>query len=193
MCADPLNTYRAKRDFSKTTEPEGRRLVSGDEPTFVVQKHSARRLHYDVRVEVDGVMPSWAVPKGPSYDPQVKRLAVHVEDHPLDYQDFEGTIASGEYGAGTVIVWDRGTYRNITERRGKPVPMSDAIEDGHVSVWFDGVKLHGGWSLTRIRGRAGGSQDTWLMVKRKDEFADPALDITEVAPNSVLVEGNAGQ
>ena len=177
-----LHEYRKKRDFARTPEPTGGD-PSGAEPTFVVQKHAATRLHYDVRFEVDGVMPSWAVPKGPSYDPKVKRLAVHVEDHPLDYQTFEGTIPAGEYGGGSVIVWDRGTYRNLTESHGRPVPMREAIEAGHVSLWLDGEKLRGGWSLTRTGGR--GTKENWIMVKRRDEAADPDLDITTSAPESV--------
>lgn len=180
---DPaLHEYRKKRDFARSPEPTGGD-PSGAEPTFVVQKHAATRLHYDVRFEVDGVMPSWAVPKGPSYDPKVKRLAVHVEDHPLDYQSFEGTIPAGEYGGGSVIVWDRGTYRNLTESHGRSVPMREAIEAGHVSLWLDGEKLRGGWSLTRTGGR--GAKENWIMVKRRDEAADPDLDITARAPESV--------
>ena len=186
---DSLARYRAKRRFDATPEPEGVVVAGlgaeGEGNLFVVQKHRARRLHYDFRLEVDGVMPSWAVPKGPSYDPKVKRLAVHVEDHPLDYRTFEGTIPRGEYGAGAVIVWDAGAYRNITERRGQPVAMRDAIEAGHVSVWLDGQKLHGGWSLTRTGSGAPGD-DTWIMIKRRDEYANPSLDITAEAPASVL-------
>lgn len=179
---DALATYRAKRDFTKTAEPQtGTPSATG--PAFVVQKHAARRLHYDFRLEVDGVMPSWAVPKGPSYDPKAKRLAMHVEDHPLDYQDFEGTIPKGEYGGGSVIVWDAGTYRNITERHGRTVPMREAIDNGHVSVWLEGTKLHGGWSLTRT-GRSEEERDAWIMVKRRDEFAG-AEDVTETRPESV--------
>lgn len=183
--ADRLKTYRAKRDFSKTSEPEGGAPRPGSAPTFVVQKHAARALHYDFRVEVDGAMPSWAVPKGPSYDPKVKRLAVHVEDHPLDYQDFEGTIGHGEYGGGGVIVWDKGTYDNITEQDGKGVSMSDAIARGHFSVVLAGYKLKGGWSFTRTS-KPGDRQDTWIMVKRKDEFANADFDVTEALPESVL-------
>lgn len=180
---DRLDRYRSKRDFSKTSEPEGGLPGGSGASTFVVQKHAARALHYDFRIEVDGVMPSWAVPKGPSYDPKVKRLAVHTEDHPLDYQYFEGTIPDAEYGGGEVIVWDNGTYRNITEHAGKQVPAREAIERGHLSVWLDGTKLHGGWSLTRTA-RPGDRQDAWIMVKRKDEHADPGLDITVTAPRS---------
>jgi bifunctional non-homologous end joining protein LigD len=180
--ADPLDTYRAKRDFTRTAEPQGG--ASHDQPTFVVQKHAARRLHYDFRLEVDGVMPSWAVPKGPSYDPKVKRLAVHVEDHPLDYQDFEGAIPKGEYGGGSVMVWDMGTYENITVHDAKPVPMRQAIDRGHVSIRLEGNKLRGGWSLTRTA-RSGDHQDTWIMVKRSDETADPSRHVVEDEPRSV--------
>jgi bifunctional non-homologous end joining protein LigD len=190
--ADTLKTYRDKRDFTKTAEPEGPGKSETHEgetasPTFVVQKHAARALHYDFRLEVEGVMPSWAVPKGPSYDPKVKRLAVHVEDHPLDYQDFEGLIPGGEYGGGAVIVWDRGTYRNITERDGRAVSMLKAIDGGHVSVWLEGTKLRGGWSLTRTA-KPDDRQEAWIMVKRKDEFADAGLDITESAPRSAKTD-----
>lgn len=192
---DALDDYRRKRDFDRTREPESGAPSPG-EPAFVVQKHAARRLHYDVRVEVDGVMPSWAVPKGPSYDPKVKRLAVHIEDHPLDYQSFEGTIPTGEYGGGSVIVWDRGKFRNLTERDGRPLPMRDAIDAGHVSIWLEGTKLKGGWSLTRTSST--GAKESWIMVKRRDETADADLDITASAPESVrsgrrIEEIRAGQ
>jgi len=176
---DPLRTYKQKRRFDATPEPAGEVGEPGGD-AFVVQKHRARRLHYDFRLEVDGVMPSWAVPKGPSYDPKAKRLAVHVEDHPLDYRTFEGNIPGGEYGAGSVIVWDEGTYRNITEHNGQPLGMREAIEKGHVSVWLDGTKLHGGWSLTRTR------DNDWIMVKRRDEWADESRDIEESAPASAV-------
>jgi bifunctional non-homologous end joining protein LigD len=188
--ADSLDTYRAKRDFTRTAEPQAG--TSRDRPTFVVQKHAARRLHYDFRLEVDGVMPSWAIPKGPSYDPKVKRLAVHVEDHPLDYQDFEGTIPKGEYGGGSVIVWDSGTYENITEHRGKPIPMREAIDRGHVSIRLDGTKLHGGWSLTRTA-RPGDRQDSWIMVKRADDTADPSRDVVSDEPGSVKTQRTVEQ
>jgi bifunctional non-homologous end joining protein LigD len=183
MSDDPLQRYRSKRDFDVTPEPSGDSHAEAATATggnsYVVQKHAARRLHYDLRFEVDGVMASWAVPKGPSYDPKVKRLAVHVEDHPLDYRTFEGMIPGREYGAGSVIVWDEGTYTNITERRGKPVGVREAIEGGHLSVFLDGQKLHGGWALTRT------GENNWIMVKRRDDWADPSLDIEEAAPQSV--------
>ena len=179
-----LGEYNAKRDFSKTPEPSGGEST-GDVPTFVIQKHAATRLHYDVRFEVDGVMPSFPVPQGPSYDPKVKRLAVHTEDHPLDYQTFEGVIPKGEYGGGEVIIWDRGTYRNISHKGPKPLSMTDAIKGGHFSVFFEGEKLHGGWSFTRTS-RKDDDKEQWIMVKRKDEFADPSRDIVKERPESVV-------
>ncbi len=153
------------------------------DPIFVIQKHDASRLHYDFRLEVGGVLRSWAIPKGPSTDPREKRLAVEVEDHALDYADFEGVISSG-YGAGTVIVWDTGTYRNVTERDGREVPLEEALERGHASVWLEGRKLRGGWSLQRM-GR-GGAKPQWLLVKRRDEEADARRNPTSTQPESVL-------
>jgi len=179
MGDDPLRRYQEKRRFDRTPEPRGE-VGGGAGSSFVVQKHHARSLHYDLRLEVDGVMASWAVPKGPSYDPKVKRLAVHVEDHPLDYRSFEGNIPGGDYGAGSVIVWDTGTYRNLTEHDAAPVGMREGIDNGHLSVWFDGTKLHGGWSLTRTR------RDDWILVKRRDEWADASLDIEATEPASAL-------
>jgi bifunctional non-homologous end joining protein LigD len=178
---DRLERYRAKRSFDATPEPAGNLAAPHDgDPRFVVQKHHARRLHYDFRLEADGVLVSWAVPKGPSLDPKAKRLAVHVEDHPLDYEHFEGVIPGAQYGSGTVIVWDEGTYRNITTRRGRPVDVVQAVQDGHLSFWLEGRKLHGGWSLTRT------ADEQWILVKRRDEHADPSLDITASAPDSIL-------
>lgn len=171
---DTLAEYHRRRDFGRTREPEGRDDAPGDgqRPSFVVQIHDASSMHFDVRLEAEGVLKSWAVPKGPSGDPHDKRLAMPTEDHPLGYRDFEGTIAEGEYGAGAVIVWDEGTYRNLTaDRRGRPVPVAEAVERGHVSFWLDGRKLHGGWSLTRFRGAEQGGREAWLMVKHADTRA----------------------
>ena len=177
---DTLAEYHRRRHFGRTREPEGRadragrgdRSGDGRRPSFVVQIHDASSMHFDVRLEADGVLKSWAVPKGPSGDPHDKRLAMPTEDHPLDYREFEGAIAEGEYGAGAVIVWDEGTYRNLTaDRRGRPVPVAGAVERGHVSFWLDGRKLHGGWSLTRFRGAEQGGREAWLMVKHADARA----------------------
>ena len=182
MAEPALSDYRAKRNFGATPEPSGeeaRTETVGDR--WVIQQHSARRMHYDFRLEAGGVLISWAVPKGPSYDPRVKRLAVKVEDHPLDYREFEGTIPRDNYGAGAVIVWDEGTYRNLTEKGSRPVPVTDAVAHGHVSVWLEGQKLKGGWSFTRF----GADSTSWALVKRKDEYADPTKDITVDEPRSV--------
>ncbi|HLI01427.1 MAG TPA: non-homologous end-joining DNA ligase [Acidimicrobiales bacterium] len=185
MVDERLERYRAKRSFDQTPEPSGAEPAgAGAEPHYVIQKHAARALHYDFRLEADGVLISWAVPKGPSLDPKVKRLAVHVEDHPLDYETFEGVIPNAQYGAGTVIVWDRGTYRNLTERHGRPVGVADAVRAGHLSIWLEGDKLHGGWSLTRTGGGDRGKEN-WILVKRGDEHAATDVDITATAPASV--------
>jgi DNA ligase D-like protein (predicted 3'-phosphoesterase) len=146
-------------------------------PRFVIQQHAATSLHYDFRLEVDGTFRSWAVPKGPSTDPRDKRLAMEVEDHALSWGDFEGVIGSG-YGAGTVIVWDRGTYRNLND-----VPMSEALERGHASFWLEGQKLRGGWTLRRIRG---GGKPQWLLIKRRDEEADARRRPTSTQRESVV-------
>ncbi|MBZ6075377.1 non-homologous end-joining DNA ligase [Microvirga puerhi] len=174
-----LATYRAKRDFTKTSEPKGR---TGRQKgsAFVIQKHDASRLHYDFRLEMDGVLKSWAVTKGPSLVPEEKRLAVEVEDHPLAYGDFEGTIPKGQYGGGTVLLWDRG----IWEPEGDP---HEGYAKGRLSFRLDGEKLHGIWHLVRMAKRAREKQPSWLLIKGDDSFArdsgDP--DILEEAPSSV--------
>jgi DNA ligase D-like protein (predicted 3'-phosphoesterase) len=178
----PLRTYRQKRDFSRTPEPKGRASGRVGKLRFVVQLHRATTLHYDFRLQLGSIMKSWAVPKGPSFDPKVKRLAVATEDHPLEYQTFEGVIPEGEYGAGTVVVWDAGTYRNITEREGRPVPIEEGLRAGHIAVWLDGKKLKGGFALTRLRRDR---QDVWLLVKMADAEAAPGRDITRTEPQSV--------
>ena len=171
-----LVSYRDKRDFSKTPEPAGEAESNHKVPLFVVQKHDAKKLHYDFRLEVNGVLKSWAVPKGPSPEPSVKRLAVATEDHPLEYADFEGYIPAGEYGAGPVIVWDRGFYSNITQKKGQAFSIEQAIEHGHVTVLLDGERLKGAYSLSRIRS---GPKEQWLMVKVKDKFAADRDLVTE--------------
>lgn len=180
---DPLQRYRAKRDFRVTREPPGaaERSEAAVERAFVVQKHAARRLHYDFRLELDGALKSWAIPKGPSLDPHVKRMAVHVEDHPLEYADFEGTIPPKHYGAGTVIVWDRGTW----------IAEGDAdagYRDGKLKFELRGEKLHGRWTLVRMHGHAGERQEPWLLIKERDAFARPEEggSIVDLLPDSVL-------
>ncbi|MDD2473558.1 MULTISPECIES: DNA polymerase ligase N-terminal domain-containing protein [unclassified Methanoculleus] len=152
-------------------------------PIFVIQKHDATTLHYDFRLEVDGVLKSWAVPKGPSPDPKEKRLAIPTEDHPLDYADFEGVIPAGSYGAGTVLVWDRGTYRNLTQKGGREVGAAEALGRGHISVWLEGEKVRGGYALTRFRT---GKSEAWLLVKKDDAEADPGRDPVATEPRSVV-------
>ncbi|MFI7099220.1 DNA polymerase ligase N-terminal domain-containing protein [Streptomyces sp. NPDC050161] len=171
--ADSLAAYHRKRHFDRTREPRGRRAPSGGQPCFVVQIHDARRMHFDFRLEVDGVLKSWSVPKGPSADPHDKRLAVPTEDHPLDYREFEGVIAPGEYGAGPVIVWDQGTYRPLPgKRKDRAGSFAEALERGHAAFWLDGTKLHGGYALTRFRtGEEPGDRESWLLVKENDTHA----------------------
>ncbi|MER9331476.1 DNA ligase D [Mesorhizobium sp. M0488] len=174
-----LEQYRSKRDFRKTGEPAGK-VARGKKAggIFVVQKHAATRLHYDFRLEHEGVLWSWAVTRGPSLDPHEKRLAVHVEDHPIDYASFEGTIPKGEYGGGSVIVWDEGTW----------TPEADpakAMKKGHISFELNGRKLHGLWHLVRLRPRAGEKRDNWLLIKSDDAAARPGEDILQEAPESV--------
>jgi DNA ligase D-like protein (predicted 3'-phosphoesterase) len=146
---------------------------------FVIQKHAATTLHYDFRLEVDGVLRSWAVPKGPSTDPRQKRLAVEVEDHSLAYGDFEGVIGEYSYGAGAVIVWDAGTYRGLDEERS----MAEALDAGHASFWLEGEKLRGGWTLHRT---GGGRKPQWLLIKRRDAGADARRNPQSTQPESVL-------
>lgn len=181
----PLQEYLEKRDFSATPEPEGVREGSPEEgPVFVIQEHDASNLHYDFRLEVDGVLKSWAVPKGFSTDPSEKRLAVPTEDHPVDYAGFEGVIPEDEYGGGTVLVWDAGPYRNLKEdENGEPVPLKDQIENGHLTVWLRGEKVRGGYALTRT---LRGEDERWLLVKMDDEEADARRNPVSTEPDSVL-------
>jgi bifunctional non-homologous end joining protein LigD len=175
-----LQEYRKKRDFSRTSEPRGAKEGPGDTPVFVIQKHEAQHLHYDLRIEVGGVLKSWAVPKGPSTDPKQKRLAIATEDHPLDYAGFEGIIPEGEYGAGTVLVWDTGPYRNLRgEKEGDGATMEQSLEEGKVEVWLEGEKLKGGYAL--IRTKRG-----WLFFKMDDGEADARHNPVLTAPDSVL-------
>jgi bifunctional non-homologous end joining protein LigD len=177
--SDPLKQYKIKRDFSVTPEPAQGGDPNDDAPVFVIQKHWARNLHYDFRLELDGVMKSWAVPKGPSLDPTDKRMAVHVEDHPLSYNQFEGRIPQGQYGAGKVIIWDRGTWTPEQDPR-------KAYRAGKLKFVLKGSKLQGGWALVRMRGDAH-KQDTWLLIKENDEYARPVAEFSVVdeLPDSV--------
>src|SRR4029078_13505713 len=184
-CRDPamkaLAPYYEKRDFTITDEPRGGKPSAGKALSFVIQKHAATRLHYDFRLELDGTLKSWAVPKGPSLDPSVRRMAVHVEDHPLSYADFEGTIPPGKYGAGSGIVWDRGEWAPVGDPRA-------GYRQGRLKFDLHGEKLQGRWNLVRIRHRADERQEPWLLIKEHDEGARPATeyDIVEAFPDSVL-------
>lgn len=179
--ADRLTAYHRKRDPQRTPEPFGG-SDDDDHPVFVIQQHDASSMHWDLRLQSEGVLKSWAVPKGPSTDPRERRLAVPTEDHPLDYADFEGVIPEGEYGHGRVIVWDRGAYRHLTSADdGNETDVADAIAGGHLKVWLEGSKLSGGYVLTRMRG-----DDQWLLIKLDDEGADRRRNPTRTEPESVL-------
>ncbi len=184
MSDEPLSDYREKRRFDSTPEPAGAgEHEAASEPIFVIQKHNATALHYDFRLEMDGVLKSWAVPKGPSLNPKDKRLAVPTEDHPIEYADFEGVIPDKQYGAGPVIVWDTGTYRNITEHDGQPIEPGEAVRRGHISFCLNGKKLRGGFALRRFKT---GDDEAWLLIKMADEYADPSRNIVRDEPQSVL-------
>lgn len=169
-----LTEYKKKRKFDKTPEPGPKEKRTRTGRMFVIQKHRATQLHYDFRLEVDGVLKSWAVPKGPSLDPSVKRLAMQVEDHPVDYAKFEGVIPEGEYGGGTVMVWDYGTYKpeNATD-------VSQALKKGELKFSLNGKKLKGSWVLVRTRERQ------WLLLKHRDYYTTEE-EVTEIAPASIL-------
>ena len=196
MASSSLSRYQSKRDFSKTAEPSGDSAVAVSERRrFVIQKHAASRLHYDFRLELDGVFKSWAVTRGPSLDPKEKRLAVEVEDHPLAYGDFEGTIAAGQYGGGTVMIWDRGYWTP----EGDESP-EHALKKGTLKFKLDGEKLHGSWVLVRMkRDRNGGKRTNWLLIKHRDEFARedsddaPSDDDRSVASGRTMAEIASGK
>jgi len=173
-----LKQYHERRNFRKTAEPKGTvRKRPSRKLRFVVHKHDASRLHYDLRLEMEGVLKSWAVPKGPSLNPAEKRLAVMVEDHPLDYRDFEGVIPKPEYGAGTVMIWDQGTYEVADEH-----PGPEALARGTLKFNLFGKKLRGGWVLVRTRWR--GENKNWLLIKEKDDAATARGDILKQQPDS---------
>jgi DNA ligase D-like protein (predicted 3'-phosphoesterase) len=180
----PTRRYGGRADFRKPP-PGASTEWKRRNPLFVIQEHDARRLHYDFRIEIDGVLKSWAVPKGPSTDPRDKRLAVLVDDHPLDYADFEGIIPESHYGSGAVIVWDAGPYRNLKrDQYGREVGMGDAFARGTLEIWVEGKKIRGGYAL--VRSRLGGREENWLLVKMRDEAADARRKPTRTEPESVL-------
>lgn len=180
---DLLEKYRQMRDFSDTPEPAGGKPKKSKLPIFVIQKHRASHLHYDFRLEMEGVLKSWAIPKGPSYDPGTRRLAMMTEDHPYDYASFEGRIPEGNYGAGNVIIWDNGKWELI-EPGDDPVA---ALNAGKLTFRMYGKKMFGEWALVRIKGRGKSDRgNEWLLLKHRDEFANEKVDVTAVAPRSVI-------
>jgi DNA ligase D-like protein (predicted 3'-phosphoesterase) len=189
--ARKLAEYERKRDFSKTAEPSGKGTKARKgkakrrHPRFAFQKHSATSEHYDLRLEVDGALASWAVPRGPSLDPRDKRLAMRTEDHPLEYLEWEGVIPEGSYGAGPMIVWDRGVFQNISEtRRGEKLELADAIEKGDVKIFMLGEKIKGAYALVRTSDP--GDREQWLLIKKRGEGADARRRPTSSQPKSVL-------
>jgi bifunctional non-homologous end joining protein LigD len=185
-----LEEYRKKRDFRKTPEPVGRERGSRGRPIFVVQKHAARHLHYDFRLEINGVLVSWAVPKGPSLNPSDRRLAIRTEDHPLEYADFEGVIPVGQYGAGTVMVWDKGTYEVENG-----LAIEQQLARGEIKVILHGKKLRGGFVLIQTAKRlaARAEQARWLLIKQRDQYADPSWNIESPALDYSVLSGAAMQ
>lgn len=189
MDQDQLREYIRKRNFEATPEPAANQGQKSAKPIWVIQKHDASNLHYDFRLEVDGVLKSWAVPKGPSTDPGEKRLALPTEDHPLEYARFEGVIPADEYGGGTVMIWDTGTYRNLkaeieAEDEREPMSMTEAYAAGHLSVYLEGgQKIAGGYTLVRT---GSGKNSRWLLIKIADDQADARRNPVSTEPDSVV-------
>jgi DNA ligase D-like protein (predicted 3'-phosphoesterase) len=182
-----LKEYRKKRDLKKSPEPAGKKKrTSKGKNIFVIQKHDASHLHYDFRLEIDGVLKSWAVPKGPSTDPHEKRLAVETEDHPMEYATFEGVIPEGEYGAGPVIVWDNGTFDNIKEKDGKIIPLAQCYKNGQIEVSLHGKKLQGAYALVHTSFGDDTRKKDWLLIKMNDDYADARRNPVKTEPESVI-------
>ncbi len=184
-----LEEYRRKRDFERTREPAGGKALRAARLRYVIQKHAASHLHFDLRLELDGVMKSWAVPKGPSVDPSVKRLAMQVEDHPIEYNAFEGTIPKGEYGGGTVMLWDRGTYTapgDDVDGDAETI-LREGYDRGDFKFELRGERLRGSWVLVRTR-RGGERRPQWLLIKHRDQHARPGADVVDEYGRSVATE-----
>jgi DNA ligase D-like protein (predicted 3'-phosphoesterase) len=175
-----LKEYKKKRKFNKTPEPKGE-IKKSNKNLFVVQKHNASNLHYDFRIELNGVLKSWAVPKGPSLNPSQRRLAVETEDHPIDYAEFEGVIPEDEYGGGYVIVWDLDTFKNITKKDNKEISLNQAYDDGHITILLNGTRLKGEFALIKTK-----REDQWLLIKKGDSEANRDINIIEEYQDSVL-------
>jgi len=180
---EALKEYKKKRELSRSPEPSGKvTSKKTDKNIFVIQKHDSSRLHYDLRLEINGVLVSWAVPKGPSLNPKDKRLAIQTDDHPLDYATFEGVIPESNYGAGTVMVWDIGTYKNIKTKGGKLIPIEQCLKNGQIEVWLEGKKLTGGFALIKMQDR----ENQWLLIKMKDEYASARNNPVNTKTKSAL-------
>lgn len=181
-----LKPYQDKRDFDKTPEPKGSNVKkNSNSPSFVIQKHDATNLHYDFRLEIDNTLKSWAIPKGPSTDPSVKRMAIPTEDHPLEYADFEGTIPEDQYGGGTVMIWDKGTFKNIKkDEKGQSISLKKSYEMGTLEFWLEGKKLKGGFALVKMK--SGKMKGNWLLIKMKDDQADARRKPTNTENKSVV-------
>lgn len=179
-----LDDYKKKRDLHQSSEPSGEEKISASkEQQFVIQKHDASTLHYDFRLQLDDRLLSWAVPKGPSTDPSEKRLAIRTEDHPLAYANFEGQIEEGNYGAGIVLIWDKGHFENIRAQKESPTSLQTSLEEGKIEVWLHGEKIQGGYVLIRTQK---GEEEKWLLKKMKDEKADARRKPTNTEPKSVV-------
>ncbi|SOC78643.1 DNA ligase D, 3'-phosphoesterase domain-containing protein [Salinimicrobium sediminis] len=181
-----MKSYNEKRDFSKTREPKDAPSKKGNkDPIFVIQKHDATNLHYDFRLEIDNTLKSWSVPKGPSTDPSVKRMAIPTEDHPLAYADFEGTIPQGEYGGGTVMIWDKGTIAsNKKDENGNIISLEESFKNGSIEVVLHGKKLKGGYNLVEMKG--GKMKGNWLLMKQDDAEADARRNPVSTQSKSVV-------
>ncbi|MAT37984.1 MAG: DNA ligase [Ectothiorhodospiraceae bacterium] len=177
---EKLKQYIDKRNLNRSGEPSDSDGAGNGGNRFVIQKHDASNLHYDLRLEVDGVLKSWAVPKGPSTDPSERRLAIRTEDHPTEYANFEGVIPEDEYGGGTLLVWDTGEFKNLRAEKDEPLTMEESLDDGLLEVWLEGEKLQGGYAMKRTR------KSQWLLIKMKDDAADARRNPVSTEPDSVL-------
>lgn len=180
-----LSSYKKRRNLTKSKEPSGKEKVKLKHPIFVIQKHDASHMHYDFRIEIDGVLKSWAIPKGPSTNPKDKRLAAPTDDHPIAYATFEGVIPEGNYGAGTVMVWDLGTYKNLREKDGKELPMEKCYKLGKIEIDIKGKKIYGEYVLIKTQMQEG-KKPKWLLIKMKDKDASARRNPTSTQNKSVL-------
>lgn len=181
-----MKAYTEKRDFTKTPEPKGgKKKRTSKNPVFVIQKHDATNLHYDFRLEIDGTLKSWAVPKGPSINPAEKRMAIPTEDHPIEYATFEGVIPENQYGGGTVLIWDKGHFKNLKKNEnGETISLSEQYNSGTIEIWLKGKKLKGGYALIQMK--SGKMKGNWLLIKIDDSEADARRNPTNTQNKSVI-------